>query len=163
MEDVAKRLFRYFLPVERETAQGEKTQGRGLIAADRGSGEALTEELFHQLGRLPRPLYWFTGWAQGLACGTRMPARRAAKNRTQRNSYRRSRVLRRDRRVVVRIPKKLRQMVKEMSKRIGRKLLMNGLFRTKKSCFQPRQFTQILPIFVSWSSRSVRKKERLLR
>ena len=69
MEDVAKRLFRYFLPVERETAQGEKTQGRGLIAADRGSGEALTEELFHQLGRLPRPLYWFTGWAQGLACG----------------------------------------------------------------------------------------------
>ena len=69
MEDVAKRLFRYFLPVERETAQGKKTQGRGLIAADRGSGEALTEELFHQLGRLPRPLYWFTGWAQGLACG----------------------------------------------------------------------------------------------
>ena len=69
MEDVAKRLFRYFLPVERETAQGEKTQGRGMIAADRGGGEALTEELFHQLGRLPRPLYWFTGWAQGLACG----------------------------------------------------------------------------------------------
>ena len=45
MEDVAKRLFRYFLPVERETAQGEKTHGRGMIAADRGGGEALTEEL----------------------------------------------------------------------------------------------------------------------